>query len=64
MNWFMIRAVVKTALAGACAVWLVLNAVRRDSGLKWYDRIIQFLGGILMAGLFVELVLIISGKLH
>jgi len=64
MNWFMIRAVIKTALLGGCAVWLKVTAARSSSGLKWYDRVIRFLGGIVMAGFFVVCVLLISGKWH
>ena len=62
MNWLLIRAVIKTGLLGSCAVWLMLTAVRHSSRLKLYDRVIRFIGAIVMAGFFVICVLVILGK--
>ena len=62
MNWFPIRAVIKTGLLGGLAVWLMLTAVRRSSQLKSYDRIIRLIGAIVIAGLFVICILVILGK--
>jgi hypothetical protein len=63
MKFAAMYAVMKLALVCGCSFYLFRNATRCDNTLRWYDRAIQFLGALLMAGLAIGGFLVIAGKL-
>ena len=64
MKWPIVRALIMFAGAGWCSFAFFKDAIRTGGALRWYDRVIRFLGALLMAGLATEGVfLLASGKL-
>jgi hypothetical protein len=53
MNWPTIRAILMLTGAGWCSISLFRDSVKKTSKMLWYDRVIRFIGGLIMAGLAI-----------